>query len=503
MSSPVLLAVDSGSSTVRTIAMELPDTVLGEGREPVLWSHPREGWAELDPVALWKSVRSTIHAALRAGNVDAARVTGVAITSHRETVVMWDRITGEPVHDAVIWISKQTDAIVAGWEERGIGAQFRPRTGLHNDSFFSAGKIAWLLDEVPGVRARAEAGELLVGTIDCWILWNLTGGEVHATDPSCASRTALFNLHRMAWDDELCSMLDIPVSLLPEVRPTDGDFGRVRADVIETRPPVRAVVADQQSSMFGQACFDVGAVKHTLGTAGVLTESTGSRPRLVPGLTSSVAWTVQGATTFEAEGVVFHSGQTLQLLRERLQLPVSAGDVERLASSVPDNGGVYLVPAFGGMAAPHWDREARASIQGLTLDTRLEHVVRAAVESMAYQVADIVDALRVSGSVVSEMKVDGGGATSDLLCQFMADVCDVSVLRPRELERTALGAAFIAAIGLGLMSGPDEVAATWCVARRFDPRLTAERRSALLGGWRQALACTLTARPSDVPRSVP
>ena len=492
MSSPVLLAVDSGSSTVRTVAVELPDIVLGEGREPVLWSHPREGWAELDPVALWKSVRSTIHGALRAGNVDAARVTGVGITSHRETVVMWDRVTGEPVHDAVVWISKQTDAIIDSWEERGIGAQFRPRTGLRNDSFFSAGKIAWLLDEVPGVRARAEAGELVVGTIDCWILWNLTGGEVHATDTSCASRTALFNLEQMAWDDELCALLDIPVSLLPDVRTSDGYFGRVRADIIASRPPVRAVVADQQSSMFGQACFDVGAVKHTLGTAGVLTQSTGSSPRLVPGLTSSVAWTVQGATAFEVEGVVFHSGQTLQLLRERLQLPVAPADVDRLAGSVADNGGVYLVPAFGGMAAPHWDRKARASIQGLTLETRLEHVVRAAVESMAYQVADIVQALRVYGSSVSEMKVDGGGATSDLLCQFIADVCDVSVLRPKELERTALGAAFIAAIGLGLLSGPDEVAATWSVARRFDPGMPADRRSALLDGWRRAVAVTLT-----------
>ena len=500
MTSPVVLAVDSGSSTVRTIAVELPDRIVGEGRAPVPWSHPHPGWAELDPVALWKSVRSTIDSSLRSGGIAAARVAGVGITSHRETVVMWDRVTGEPVHDAVVWISKQTDAIIADWQERGIGTQFRPRTGLHNDSFFSAGKVVWLLDQVPGVRARAEAGELMVGTIDCWILWNLTGGEVHATDASCASRTALFNLQRMAWDDELCAMLGIPVSLLPEVRSSDGDFGRVRADVIETRPPVRAVVADQQSSMFGQACFDEGAVKHTLGTAGVLTQATGAAPRLIPGLTSSVAWTVQGATAFEAEGVVFHSGQTLQLLRDRLQLPVGPGDVDRLAGSVPDSAGVYLVPAFGGMAAPHWNREARASIQGLTLETRLEHLVRAAVESMAYQVVDIVDALRDSGSVVSELKVDGGGATSDLLCQFIADVCDLSVLRPRELERTALGAAFIAAIGLGLMSGPEEVAATWCVERRFDPQLSEERRSTLLEGWRQALALTLTTRPADVPR---
>ena len=493
MRSPVLLAVDAGSSSVRTVAVALPDTVVGEGREPVLWSHPREGWAELDPVALWTSVRSTIHGALRAGDVDATQVSGVGITSHRETVVMWDRVSGEPVHDAVVWISKQTDAIVADWEARGLGAEFRPRTGLRNDSFFSAGKIAWLLEEVPGARARAEAGELVVGTIDCWILWNLTGGQVHATDTSCASRTALFNLERMAWDDELCAMLGIPVSLLPEVRSSDADFGRVHADVIASRPPVRAVVADQQSSMFGQACFDVGAVKHTLGTAGVLTQSTGAQPRLVPGLTSSVAWTVQEATAFEVEGVVFHSGQTLQLLRERMQMPIPPTEVDRLAGSVPDTGGVYLVPAFGGLAAPHWDRRARASLQGLTLESRLEHVVRAAVESMAYQVADILTALRTSGSSVSQMKVDGGGAASDLLCQLIADVCDVSVLRPQELERTALGAAFIAAIGLGLLSGPDEVAAAWAPAGRFDPTMSKDRRTELLEGWQHAVTRTLTA----------
>ncbi len=492
MTTPVMLAIDSGSSSVRTVAVELPDRIIGEGRAPVPWTHPCPGWAELDPVALWESVRTTIHAALRTSDVDSRRVAGVGITSHRETVVMWDRVTGVPVHDAVVWISKQTDDIVAGWEARGLGAEFPARTGLHNDSFFSAGKVAWLLEQVPGVRARAEAGQLLAGTIDCWILWNLTGGEVHATDPSCASRTALFNLDRMAWDDELCTMLGIPVSLLPEVRASDSDFGRVRADLIESRPPVRAVVADQQSSMFGQACFDEGAVKHTLGTAGVLTLTTGSRPRLIEGLTSSVAWTVQGRTTFEAEGVVFHSGQTLQLLRERLRLPVEPGDVERLASSVPDSGGVYLVPAFGGIAAPHWDRGARGSLQGLTLETRLEHVVRAAVEAMAYQVVDIVEALRSGGQPVAELKVDGGGAASDMLCQLLADLCDVSVLRPRELERTAIGAALIAAIGLGLVAGPDEVAASWCAERRFEPLMDDSRRRALVAGWRQALFRTLS-----------
>ena len=495
MSAPILLAIDSGSSSLRTVVVELPGRILGEAREAVSWSHPHPGWAELDAVSLWGSVRRTVVGALDAARVDDSQIRGVGLTSHRETVVMWDRATGEPVHDAVVWISKQTDDIVTAWDENGIGAQFRPRTGLHNDSFFSAAKLVWLLDNVPGARRRAENGELVAGTIDCWLLWNLTGGEVHATDPSCASRTALFNLDQSAWDDELCALLGIPVALLPEVRPSDGDFGRVRADLLPLRPPVRAVVADQQSSMFGQACFDRGAVKHTFGTAGVLTVNTGDEPALYDGLTSSVAWTVQGTTDFEAEGVVFHSGHTLQLMRERWRLPITPSEVDALASAVPDSGGVYLVPAFGGMAAPWWDRRAAASLHGVTLETSLEHLVRAAVDAMAFQVVDIVDTLRASGLVVDTMKVDGGGAASGLLCQLLADLARIEVLRPQELERTSLGAALIAGIGLGLVSGPDEVAASWSPEKKFHPVMPSARRDALYDGWRSALARTLTNAP--------
>ena len=492
MSAPILLAIDSGSSSLRTVAVELPDRIVGEAREAVSWLHPHPGWVELDAVALWGSVRRTVVGALAAARIDDSQIRGVGLTSHRETVVMWDRATGEPVHDAVVWISKQTDDIVTAWDENGIGAQFRPRTGLRNDSFFSAAKLVWLLDNVPGARRRAENNELIAGTIDCWLLWNLTGGDVHATDPSCASRTALFNLERQAWDDELCAMLAIPTALLPEVRPSDGDFGRVRADLLPSRPPVRAVVADQQSSMFGQACFDRGAVKHTFGTAGVLTVNTGDAPVLYDGLTSSVAWTVQATTAFEAEGVVFHSGHTLQLMRERWRLPIESSEVDALASAVPDSGGVYLVPAFGGMAAPWWDRRANASLYGMTLETSLEHLVRAAVDAMAFQVVDILDTVRASGLVVDTMKVDGGGAASGLLCQLLADLARIEVQRPQQLERTSLGAALIAGIGLGLVSGPDEVAASWSAEQKFHPAMSTARRDELYGGWRSALERTLT-----------
>lgn len=489
---PLILAIDSGSSSLRTVVAELPDRIVAESREAVPWNHPQPGWVELDPKGLWESVRRTMAQALLNAHVDDSDIRGVAITSHRETVVMWDRRSGEPVHDAVVWISKQTDDIIQGWDENGLGEQFAPRTGLRNDSFFSAGKVAWLLENVPGARRRAEAGDLIAGTIDCWLLWNLTGGQVHATDPSCASRTALFNLASGTWDEELCDLLGIPIDLLPEVRPSDGDFGRVRGDLLPSRPPVRGVIADQQSSMFGQGCFETGAIKHTLGTAGVLTVTTGPEPIHYEGLTSSVAWQVQGATTYEAEGVVFHSGQTLQVMREKWQLPVQSSDVERLATAVADNGGVYLVPAFGGMAAPWWDRRARAALLGVTLDTSLEHLVRAAVESMAYQVADIVEAVRGSGLTVDRMKVDGGGAASALLCQFLADITRCEVLRPKELERTSLGAALVAGIGLDLMGGPEQVAATWSASEAFEPSMAIDRSADLYAGWREALARTLT-----------
>ena len=491
-SRPLILAIDSGSSSVRTVVVDLPDRILGEGREAVTWSHRQPGWAELDPVALWDSVRGTVARALDSAGVGDERIAGVGITSHRETVVLWDRATGEPLHDAVVWISKQTDEIVAGWDADGRGGEFLARTGLHNDSFFSAAKVVWLLDNVPGARDRAVRGELAIGTIDCWLLSNLTGGEVHATDPSCASRTALYNLDLRAWDVELCGILGIPTELLPEVRPSDGDFGRVRADLLPARPPVRAVLADQQSSMFGQACFEPGSIKHTFGTAGVLTVNTGASPVHYAGLTSSVAWAVQGQTAFEAEGVVFHSGQTMSQMREKWRLAFDMTDVDAIAGSVPDAGGVYLVPAFGGMAAPWWDRGAAASLQGVTLETGLPQLLRAAVEAMAYQVVDIVAALRESGLAVETMKVDGGGAASSLLCQLLADLARVQVLRPERLERTSLGAALVAGIGLGLVSGPEEVAAAWTVADTFVPVIPIERRDALYEGWRRALSRTLS-----------
>lgn len=487
MSEQLLLAIDAGSSSTRAVLVTAEGAVVAEGRGSVRWKYPRPSWVEMDPRELWQATRQAIDLALRTPGIDHRSIVGVGITSHRETVVMWDRRTGEPMHDAVVWISQQTDDIVRRWDAEGLGPVFEQRTGLRNDSFFSAAKVVWLLENVPGLRERAERGEIAMGTVDCWILWNLTGGEQHATDHSCASRTALFNLTTLQWDAELCARLGIPMSIFADARASDAGFGHVAADIIPSRPPIRAVVADQQAGMFGQACIEHGSAKNTFGTAAVLTFNTAATPVLIPGLTASVGWTVQGTTAYEAEGVVFHSGQTLSWLKDALGISSGSANTDEIAMSVPDTGGVYIVPAFGGMCSPHWDRSARTSISGISLETNHSHVIRAAMEAMVYQTVDILRIPDLGGLSVSSLKVDGGGARSDWLCQFLADIGDVEVVRPKELERTALGCAYIAGIALGIWKDHADAASTWSVNRTFEPQMPVAQRESLYAGWQRAL----------------
>ena len=495
-SPPYVLALDEGSTSARSALVDAAGTIVHEARSAVPWRHPRPGWVELDPVGLWRIQLDTIERVVHAAGAGAGDVAAMAVTSHRESIVMWDRRTGEPVHDAIVWISCQTDDIVERWRARGLDDEMRRRTGLRNDSFFSAAKIAWLLENVPGARARADAGDLLCGTIDCWLLWNLTAGRSHLTDHSCASRTGLFSLEELDWDAELCALLDVPVSLLPEARPSDDHFGVVDASILPGQVPILAVLADQQASMYGQACFGDGSAKKTFGTAGVLCINSGERPVLVDGLTSSVGWTAGGDTRYELEGVVFHSGQTLQWLRDGLRLLGPGDDLEALAGSVHDTGGVFFVPGFGGLCAPYWDRKAKASIVGMTLETTKEHVVRAAIESMAHQTVDIVHALDRGGLTITELKVDGGAARNDLLCQLLADLSGLQIQRPRELERTALGVAMMAGVGVGMWDGPADVASGWALDRVFDPALDPDHRVRHRAGWLDAVDRTLSGRPS-------
>ncbi len=460
-------------------------------------SFPKRGWVELDPMLLWQSQLDAARAVVAKAGITGDEIAAIGITTHRETCLVWDRRTGQPVHPALMWMSKQTDPIIDAWRRDGLDSEVRQRTGLFNDSFFSAGKVAWILEHVPGARARAEAGELAMGTVDSWLLWQLTSGRSHLTDHSEASRTALFSLEDLEWDEKLCHAFGIPTQILPPALATDAVFGEVipaEIGIPGSAPiPVLAVMADQQAGMFGQLCFEPGSAKNTFGTAGVLTGNAGSRPSIPDGLTGSVGWTVGGLTAYEVEGVVFHCGQTMQWMRDRLGVLSADDDITEVAGRVPDTAGVYIVPAFAGICAPYWARDAQAAIVGITLETEAAHVVRAGVEAMAYQTLDNVHALTAAGMPIHELKVDGGAARSDLLCQFQADILGIPVVRPTELERTALGVAQVAGIGAGLWSMAD-LPGQWAVDRVFEPAMSSDRREALIDGWHAAVEATLSKR---------
>ena len=490
MSRRYVMALDEGSTSARAVLVDTEGRIVAEARNPVVPHFPRTGWVELDPVALWQAQRASMEAAMAKVAATTDDIAAIGVTTHRETCLIWDRKTGEPVHPAIMWMSKQTDAIVNRWKAEGLDQLVRTRTGLFNDSFFSAAKLAWLVENVPGVRARAARGELAAGTVDSWLVWNLTGGRTHATDHSEASRTALFALDRLAWDEEICAACGIPMELLPPATASSSAFGEMSPRDTgvpgSAAVPITAIMADQQAGMFGQACFEPGSVKNTYGTAGVLTANTGAAPSVLKGLTASVGWTIGSRTDYEAEGVVFHSGQTMQWLRDRLGVLADGEDIEAVAAQVPDNGGVYIVPAFAGICAPHWVRDAKAGVVGLTLETGRAHVVRAGLEAMAYQTRDNVEALKAGGLPIPELKVDGGATRNNLLCQFQADILGIPVRRPRELERTALGVAHMAGMGVGQWQQQD-LSDRWEVDRVFEPRMSSDQREALCAGWNAAV----------------
>ena len=490
MSKRYVMALDEGSTSARAVLVNLEGAIVAEARNPVVPLFPKPDWVEIDPIALWQAQRSSMAAVMAKVGATTDDIAAIGVTTHRETCMIWNRKTGEPVHPIIMWMSKQTDGIIARWKAEGLDNVVRQRTGLFNDSFFSAGKLAWLLENVPGVRAKAERGELAAGTVDTWLLWNLTGGRSHLTDHSEASRTALFNLKSLNWDETLCAACGIPMQVLPRALPSNSNFGEMRPSDIGlpgiSPVPIMAIMADQQAGMFGQACFEVGSVKNTYGTAGVLTANTGNKQQVLDGLTASVGWSIDDQTDYEAEGVVFHSGQTMQWLRDQLGVLGTGDDVEAVARSVPDNGGVYIVPAFAGICAPHWIRNAKAGIVGLTLETGRAHVVRAGIEAMAYQTRDNVEALRAGGMAVTALKVDGGATRNNLLCQFQADLLGIPVLRPAELERTALGVAHMAGMGVGLWKKSD-LSDNWRIDRVFEPEMAEDRREQLYSGWLAAL----------------
>jgi glycerol kinase len=425
---------------------------------------------------------------LAATRVTGADIAAVGITNQRETSVLWDRASGRPVHRAIVWQCRRTAPFCERLKAEGHEPEFRRKTGLMLDPYFSGSKIRWLLDEVPGARASAERGALAFGTVDSWLLWRLTGGAVHATDPSNASRTLCFDIRRRSWDEALCAVLGVPAALLPEVKPSAGVFGETVKGVLPAGIPVTGIAGDQQAALFGQCCFEPGMAKNTYGTGCFLLLNTGDKPIVSErGLLTTVAWQLDGAATYALEGSVFIAGAVVQWLRDGLGIIRDAAETEGLAESVPDTGGVYLVPAFTGLGAPYWDAYARGILVGLTRGTTKAHIARAALEAIAYQNRDVLDAMAAeSGAPLKALRVDGGAAANNFLCQFQADVLNVEVLRPAVTETTAMGAVFLAGVGAGMWK-PADLASRWRLERRFTPSPATTGSEAGYAGWRRAV----------------
>jgi len=490
-----LLALDQGTTSSRAILFDRAGQVAGVAQQEFRQIFPQPGWVEHDAGDIWRSQFAVATAVLKQASLRAADINAIAITNQRETTVLWDRVTGEPVGNAIVWQDRRTAAHCDALRAQGHAAMIQKKTGLVLDAYFSGTKLQWLLDHVPGARARADRGELAFGTVDSWLIWKLTQGRRHVTDASNASRTLLFDIHKLQWDDQLLELFDIPVSVLPSVVPSSGEIGQTDAALFGSPIRIAGVAGDQQAATFGQACFSPGMAKNTYGTGCFMLMNTGtaavaSRHQLL----STVAWVGPGPSVqrsmacYALEGSVFAAGATVQWLRDGLKIIRQAQDVQRLAEEVPDTGDVYLVPAFAGLGTPHWDGFARAALVGMTRGTTGAHIARAALESIALQSADVFGAMAVdSGIALRELRVDGGASRNDLLMQMQADFLGVPVVRPKVTETTALGAAYLAGLATGFWSGVDELASQWVRERQFDPAMPPDRRQAKLARWQQAV----------------
>jgi len=484
-----ILALDQGTTSSRALLFDEAGRMIGLAQRETRQYYPQPGWVEQDPEEIFQSQLQVAREALARAGVAGAEVAAIGITNQRETTLVWERATGQPIHPAIVWQDRRTADLCESLRAQGLEPLFTQRSGLLIDPYFSGTKIRWILDHVPGARERAERGELAFGTVDSWLIWNLTGGAAHVTDASNASRTLLYDLARGDWDDELLGHLRVPRAMMPAVVASSGVIAEAAPAYFGAPVRVAGVAGDQQAALFGQRCIRPGMVKNTYGTGCFMLMHTGTRA--VPSrsrLLTTLAWSRAGTREFALEGSVFVAGAAVQWLRDGLGIIRSAAEVEALAGSVQDNGGVYLVPAFTGLGAPHWDAHARGTISGLTRGATAAHIARAALEAIAYQNVDILRAMHAdSGIALRELRVDGGAARNDLLMQFQADVLGVPVVRPRVLESTALGAAALAGAGVGLWAGDEELDRQWSAERTFEPAMSADRRESLLRGWARAL----------------
>ena len=483
-----VMALDQGTTSSRAIVFDRGGAIRSIAQHETTQHFPRPGWVEQDARELWATQVEAAEGALRAAAIDGSRIAAAGIANQRETALVWDRRTGEPIANAIVWQDRRTAGACEDLRRAGVERLVSARTGLRLDPYFSATKIAWLLDHVGGAREQAEAGELAFGTVDSWLAFRLTGGRLHVTDPTNASRTLLYDIHARAWDDELLDLFRVPRALLPEVRRSSEVYGEI--DAPELRGvPLAGIGGDQQAALLGQLCTGPGSVKTTYGTGCFALLHTGATPQPSErGLLTTTACSTDGQPRYALEGSVFTGGAVVRWLRDRLGLIRTAEEVEPLAASVPDTGGIFLVPAFTGLGAPHWDPHARGAIVGLTLGTGAGHVARAALEGIAFQVADLLDELAAdAGAAPAELRVDGGAARNDLLMQFQADVAGLPVVRPAVTESTALGAACLAGLAVGYWQGVEELAANWRAERRFEPALPEDRVAGLRAAWARAV----------------
>ena len=486
-----ILALDQGTSSSRAIVFDHEGNVCSTAQMEFTQHFPQPGWVEHDPMEIWASEAAVIAEAISKIGINGKNIAAIGITNQRETTIVWDAETGKPVHNAIVWQDRRTAAYCDELKARGLTDKIREKTGLIIDAYFSGTKIKWILDNVPGARERAEAGKLRFGTVDSWLVWQLTKGEVHITDVTNASRTMLFNINTLQWDKEMLDLLGIPASMLPEVKSSSEIYGRTKTTIFAHEVPIAGIAGDQQAALFGQMCTVPGSVKNTYGTGCFLLMNTGTKPILSKNkLLTTIAWKIGDTVNYALEGSIFVGGSVVQWLRDGLGIIRSSSEIEALAASVPDNGGVYFVPALTGMGAPYWDQDARGTICGLTRGATAAHIARAALEGIAFQTMDIVSAMEKDAGVkLSELKVDGGASRNNLLMQFQADVLGASVIRPKVTETTAMGAAYLAGLAVGYWNSTDEIRRQWQVDKAFAP--SGQDVSGFKAGWADAISRTI------------
>lgn len=493
MSTQYILALDQGTTSSRAIVFDQKGSVIASAQKEFTQIYPKPGWVEHDGNEIWATQAGVAAEAITHAGLNGTNIAAIGITNQRETTLIWDRATGKPVYNAIVWQDRRTSAYCDELREAGHADTIRAKTGLILDAYFSATKIRWILENVKGVRERAEKGELCFGTMDTWLVWNFTKGEVHVTDATNASRTMLYDIHKGRWDEDLLALFGIPASLLPTVKSSSEVYGHTKTTIFASKVPIAGIAGDQQAALFGQRCITSGMVKNTYGTGCFMVMNTGTTPIVSKNnLLTTIAWDVDGQVEYALEGSIFIAGAIVQWLRDEMGIIHTSADVEALAATVPDSGGVYVVPAFAGLGAPHWNSDARGTLTGLTRGSKAAHIARAALDSIAYQTMDVLKAMEAdSGIPIRELRVDGGATANNLLMQFQSDILGVPVSRPKTLETTALGAAYLAGLAVGYWGSQADINSQWQEDRKFTPARTKADVDALTKGWNRALGAAI------------